>query len=297
MRISDITKSREFVRLIELFPPGIPVPEFMRDSQNYDLALRFQKLVESINALETLADGFSLPELKDSDRIHLNSIGLASELRRKTGSAIIPTLTLRDSNRQNILGAIAYAIYAEIENLLIVRGDPYPDDLSSPKNVYDVRNIASIVSSIRAIESHLSNGSRLCVISPINLQKIGKESYLKTIRSRELAGVDILLAESLFEDIDVYMERIRTARKAGIKSPIIHNIFPLRGYDDAVACRNKFGWQISELELHMLKDKGSEFGLQMARQRYQGLLENKSIADGACISTRGDVETARLITS
>jgi 5,10-methylenetetrahydrofolate reductase len=297
LRISEITKSREFVRLIELFPPGLPVPELMRDSQTYDLALRFQKLVESINALETLADGFSLPELKDSDRIHLNSIGLASELRKKTTSAIIPTITLRDSNRQNILGAIAYAIYAEIENLLIVRGDPYPDDVSSPKNVYDVRNIASIVSTIRAIESHLTNGSRLCILSPINLQKIGKESYVETIKSRELSGVDIFLAESLFEDVETYMGRIRASRKAGIMRPIIHNIFPLRGYDDALICKNKFGWQISDRELQMLKSKGSDFGLQMARQRYRGLIGNRGLADGACISTRGDIETARQITS
>lgn len=297
MLISDISKTGAFVRLIELFPPGLPVPELMKDSQTFDLSLRFEKLVESINALETLADGFSLPELKDSERIHLNSVGIASELKRRTGSAIIPTLTLRDSNRQNILGTVAFAIYSGIENILIVRGDPYQDKLSSPKNVYDIKNVASIVSSIRRIESHLSEGARLCILSPINMQRTSDPSYVEIIRSREIAGVDLFLAESLFEDVDTYVERIRAARKAGIRVPIIHTIFPLRSHEDALACMAKFGWRISEKEIQSLKSRGSEFGLEMARERYRGLLANKGLAQGACISTRGDTEMARLITT
>src|SRR3974377_1180388 len=139
MRISDVARSGSFVRLIELFPPGLPFPELLREKQTIDLALRFDRLLESINGLEALADGFCLPELKDSARIHLNSVGLASELKRKTGSAIVPTLTLRVSNRQNIMGTIAYSFYAGIENILIVRGDPYNGgEKSAPRNVYDI---------------------------------------------------------------------------------------------------------------------------------------------------------------
>ncbi|MHB8566672.1 MAG: methylenetetrahydrofolate reductase [Nitrososphaerales archaeon] len=297
MLISDITKSGGFVRLIELFPPGLPVPESMRDSQRFDLSLRFEKLVESMNALEALADGFSLPELKDAERIHLNSVGLATELKRRTGSAVIPTLTLRDSNRQNILGTAAFALYAGIENVLIVRGDPYPDEKGSPKNVYDIRNVASIVTSIRQIESHLSNGARLCIISPINLLKMNDPSYLQITRARELSGVDMFLAESLFEDVETYADRIRSARKSGLKLPMIHTIFPLRGYDDAIVCVKKFGWNISEKEILLLKSRGAEYGIEMARQRYKKLLELKAIAQGVCISTRGDTEMARLITA
>ncbi len=103
-----MTDSGDFVRLIELFPPSLPTPNLLSGKQAIDLSLRFDRLLQSINALEALADGFCLPELKDSERIHLNSVGLATELRRRTGSAIVPTLTLRDSNRQNILGTIAY---------------------------------------------------------------------------------------------------------------------------------------------------------------------------------------------
>ena len=283
---------------MEMFPPSLPAPDLMGESQKYDLSLRFDRLVEGIDKLESLADAFSLPELKDAQRIHLNSVGIATELRRRTGNNIIPTITLRDSNRQNLLGSLAYAIYAGIENILLVRGDPYVGKAKwNPKNVYDLKKISSLVSAVRKLEGHLSSNGRLCIITPINLVKSKSKRYLKTIRERQASGVDIFLAEQMFESIDRYVQRIDAVRKAGISSPIIHSIFPLKNYEDGVKCVEKFGWSISPRELHKLKTEGPGFGLEMARARYHSLIEKKDKVQGACISTRGDPEMARLVTS
>jgi len=297
LRISDVTDSGDFVRLMELIPPSLPSPNHMSEKHTVDLSLRFDRMLQSINSLEALADGFCLPELKDSERIHLNSVCLAAELRRRTGSAIVPTLTLRDSNRQNILGTIAYAMFAGVENLLIVRGDPYQQSSgASPKNVYDIKRLDSIVSSIRKLESHLSNAkNRMTILSPINLSKIDDKKYLDTIKSRELAGVDLFLAESLFEDVKDHLEKVKNVRKAGVTLPIVHTIFPLQSYEDALNCVSKFGWNVSPTELEGLRQGGPEYGLAKARERYRDLLKHRDLAEGACISTRGDPERARLI--
>lgn len=283
---------------MEMFPPGLPSTEFMAKTQKYDLSLRFERLAESIGKLESLADAFLLPELKDTRRIHLNSIGIATELKKRTGNDIIPTITLRDSNRQSLLGTIAYGIYAGIENILLVRGDPYDSKSErEPKNVYDFKKISSLVTAVRSLEEHLSSNGRLCIITPINLAKSKDKSYLEVLRKRQTSGVDLFLAEQMFEGINSYIKRIDSVRRAGISLPIIHNIFPLKDYDDAVSCIEKFGWTISSSELRTLKAKGAGFGLEMARKRYQWLLDRKDGAQGVCISTRGDPENARLITS
>ncbi len=296
MRISEITNEGNFLRLVELFPPGLPRPDLMRDSQKFDLSLRFEKLVESVNAIGIYADAFCLPELRDGERIHMNSVGVASELKRKTGSEVVPTLTLRDANRQNILGTIAYAIYADIENILVVRGDPYKEgDKSAPKNVYDFQKISSIVTLIRKLEAHLADRNALCILSPVNLAKLEESKYLQTIKDREEAGIDIFVAESMFEDVETCLDRVRDARSFGIDSPIIHSIFPLRSYEDALYCIQKFGWKISHAELRELKTRGEEYGLEMARTRYQGLLRRRGLIQGASISTRGNSEIVRLI--
>ena len=299
LKISDVTDAGNFVRLIELFPPTLPAPHLLRDNQNIDLSSRFERLLQSITTLETLADGFCLPELKDADRIHLNSVGLASELRRRTGSAIVPTITLRDSNRQQILGTVAYAIFAGIENILLVRGDPYSaKEERVPMNVYDFKTISSIVSLFRRMESHLTGGKKaITILCPINLAKSNDSKYVDTIRERESAGVDLLIAESLFEDVQNHLERVRVIRKAGIRLPIIHTIFPLKNVEDATNLVRKFGWRISEDELDGLKRSGSEFGVAKARERYRELLNHRDQAEGASISTRGDPEIARLITT
>jgi 5,10-methylenetetrahydrofolate reductase len=298
MRVSEIIDSGNFAKVVEIFPPGLPIPQNMKPQQKIDLNVRFESMVKSLGELEALADAFSLPELRDGSRIHLNSIGVAAELIRRTGSAVVPTITLRDSNRQNLLGTISFAIFSGVQNLQVVRGDPY-DSVSKtePKNVYDISKISSLVSIIRDLEAHLSNSEPLCILAPINLSKISGTGYFKMAKERELAGVDIFVTESLFEDTEVYLDRVSKLRVLGVKVPIIHNIFPFRDYEDAVSCINRFGWKVSSEELHGLKTGGPKFGVDMARARYFGLLDEKDISQGACISTRGNADLIRQIVS
>jgi len=296
VRVSDIINSGNFARIIEIFPPGLPAPGLIKPERKIDLSVRFERIVESISQLETIADAFSLPELRDGSRIHLNSVSVALELKRKSSSSIIPTITLRDSNRQNLLGTVAFAMFSGLENIQIVRGDPYSSS-AEPKNVYDYSKIATFITIIRELESHLSNAQKTCILAPVNLRKISEPDYVKIMRQREIAGVDIFVTESLFEDTSTYLDRVIAARDKGVEIPIVHNIFPLRDYEDAVMCIQKFGWKISEDELHGLKTQGPKFGVERARERYFGLLDRKEISQGACISTRGNTEIVRQILS
>jgi 5,10-methylenetetrahydrofolate reductase len=301
LRLSEVfsSTSGDFLRVIEIFPPGIPLPASNLAASNlekHDLMIRFERLVESVQKLEKVADGFSIPDLKDEQRIHLNPVAVASELRRRTGNEVVPTITLRDSNRQNLLGMVTFAIFAGIENLLVVRGDPYKNnelkvkqDLNHPKNVYDFSKVSEFVLLVRRIEASLSGKKKLCILSPINISKAASDpTYLETIRQREFSGVDVFIAESFFENVDDYLAKVALIRKASIRSPIIHSIFPLKGFEDAIMCVEKFGWRIETPELHNLKIGGLEYGLEMARKRYHGLLDRKKESQGACISSRGN---------
>jgi 5,10-methylenetetrahydrofolate reductase len=297
MRVSDVISSGNFAKVVELFPPGIPDPNSMKESQRFDLSLRFERLVQNVSELEAVADAFSLPELKDGIRIHLNTVAVASELKKRTGDDIIPTITLRDANKQNILGIISFAIFAGLENLQIVRGDPYPDNASVPRNVYDISKVSKLVELVRKIESHSSDSESICILAPINMHAVEQPSYLETIKEREASGVDIFVTESTFEEMDQYFERVSRLRSRKLNGPIIHSVFPFRDYEDAVACVQKFGWKVSEEELHGLKTKGPAFGLETARKRYYDLLDRRDLVEGVCISTRGNPELVRLITS
>ena len=297
MRIADVIGSGNFVKIVELFPPGIPSPDTMKKSQKFDLSLRFERLVQGISELEAIADAFSLPELKDGSRVHLNSVAVASELKKRTGDDIIPTITLRDSNKQNILGIVSYAIFAGLDNVQIVRGDPYSDDDAVPKNVYDISKVSTLASLVRKIESHSSGSQRMCILAPINMNLLRQPSYVNIIRERESSGVDIFDTESLFENVDKYLERVVKLREEGVKAALIHTVFPFRDYEDAIACIHKFGWKVSKKELHGLKTHGPEYGLELARRRYYDLLDRRDVVEGVSISTRGNPELVRLITT
>lgn len=296
MRLSDLARSGHFIRIVEVFPPAIPSPDDLKSIQKFDLNLRFDRLVQGLIRTEPFTDAFSLPELKDGNRIHLNSVGIATELRRRTGSAVIPTITLRDANKHNLLGMITYALFAGIENILFVRGDPYGENkFKDPKNVYDIGKVSSLISTARKMESHITSEHPLCILSPINLAKSNDESYLKTVKERELSGVDIFLGEQMFEDLDAYLARVEAIRKYGIQKPIVHSIFPLKDDEDAASLVQKFGWGITDFELANLKKGGSRYGLEMARERYRSLLRHKDLVQGVSVSTRGNPEVARYI--
>ena len=79
LRVSDVINSGNFARIIEIFPPGMPAPGSIKSNQRIDLSVRFERIVESIGQLEALADAFSLPELRDGSRIHLNSVSVAAD--------------------------------------------------------------------------------------------------------------------------------------------------------------------------------------------------------------------------
>jgi 5,10-methylenetetrahydrofolate reductase len=296
MRLTDLSRSGHFIRIVEVFPPAIPSPEGL-STQKFDLGARFNRLVQGLIRTEPFTDAFSLPELKDGNRIHLNSVGIATELKKRTGSAIIPTITLRDANKHALFGLITYAFFSGLENILFVRGDPYENTSSSnnPKNVYDIGKLSNLVSLARKMESQIVSENSLCILSPINLAKSNDEKYLKTVRERELSGVDIFVGEQMFENLETYLSRIETIRKYGISAPIVHSIFPLKDDEDAISLVRKFGWGISGSELARLKEGRSRYGIEMARDRYHSLLRHKDLIQGVSVSTRGNPEVARYI--
>lgn len=299
MRLSELARAGEFIRVIEVFPPAIPSPKDDHDAppQRFDLDLRFERLVQSVLRTEPVADAFSLPELRDGNKIHLNSIGLATELKRRTGSSVIPTITLRDSNKHGLLGSISFALFAGIENVLIVRGDPYPEtgNNGGARNVYDYTKVSDLISMTRKIEKQVSSHSPLCILSPVNLAKSEDKTYLRTIKEREERGVDVFLAEQMFEEIDSYLGRIETLRKFGISKPIVHSIFPIKDYQDGLGLVQKFGWEIKDYELEKLRKEGPSYGLNLARQRYRELFRRRDLVQGVSVSTRGNPEVARYI--
>jgi 5,10-methylenetetrahydrofolate reductase len=298
LRLSELIHEANFARIVEVFPPGFPRPSKVKNgTRKYDLAMRFDQLAESIARVESIADAFSIPELRDDQRVHLNSVGVASELKRRTGDDIIPTLTLRDSNIQNLLGSISFAIFSGLENLLLVRGDPFASGNGGSKNVYDFTKVSSLVSTVRSLEASISSDHSICILTPINLFRSDDPKYIETLKEREKAGVDVFLAEQMFEDLEAYLLRVRALRRSGISKPIIHSLFPLKNYEDAIYCEQKFGWKIPPGELEHLRVSGPGYGLEMARKRYRWLVENKHLVEGVSISTRGNPEVARFVTA
>ncbi|MBI3859472.1 MAG: methylenetetrahydrofolate reductase [Thaumarchaeota archaeon] len=240
-------------------------------------------------------DVFHVADLKNPRLRFADSLMTASHLKRTLRwLEVAPTLTARDRNRKSLEEAIASTIFFGIENLILIWGDPFQIDGPSSRNVYDVRGVSGLVKVAREVQARL--GARnLCIMTPVDLAKAEDKQYVQMIRRREEAGSDVFLSQPFPGEIVEYMAWLEKLRDEGVRSPILHNVFPFRSRDDALEVSRRFGLKLPKHALDRLRDGGAQAGVKMARESLNLLRANKTKADGVFVSSRGDLELASKV--
>lgn len=298
MKITELTRRRVFTKIVEFFPPSIGASKSQgQGTVSEDLNTKVQSLMDRIRQVESVSDAILIAQPKDSTKFHMSSLLTAVEVKRNTGIECIPTIPLRDYNRSGLMSQVLYGIYAGIENFCIVRGDPFsPHEDHYSGNVYDLARVADATRMVKEVVKATSKGD-CCLLGPIDLSGELDERYLEMIRSRREMGVDVFVSQPFFGAIEDCLERLDKIKPYVSRTPVMHNIFALRGLDDALRLEDKFNWRITPKVKEQLKDGGIDSGLRFARERYLSLLKNRDKVDGVYISSRGVAEWALAILS
>jgi homocysteine S-methyltransferase len=247
-----------------------------------------KRLVMTMDSFSRYADAFNVVDLRDEGRWHLGTVLTAVELKRQTGLETIPVLTLRDSNLPSLMGSVAYAVYGGIQNIALVRGDPYPSSSETP-NVYQLRKVSSFVRGVRSLLTRFPQAS--CdVLAPISLNRGLSKAYVRTLIERQNAGTDLFLSDPAFGNVEKYLSKVKQVRREGVTAPILHNIFPLRDENDILFCKSRFGWDIPAEEIDVVKDGGIDGSLQYCRRKIEDFSKVPDLVDGLYISSRGRFE-------
>ena len=290
--VSRLLANSEFLQTVELWPPG-----FSTDGPPQNLERQFSWLAERVEILGRYFDAFQIADLKRPRRSYVDSVTTASRLREKFKWAeAIPTISARDRNRKALREGVASALFSGMENLILVWGDKFlPSEEGESSNVYDVEGLAGLIRLAREVQSKTEAGE-LSILTPIDMARLGDDSYLEIVKGREAASSNVFLAQIFLGDPEEYLRLLKRLRREGVKSPVLHNVFPLLGYEDAVDISKRFGLSVSDSLLKELKEGGAPAGMKFATKFREALYAERKETQGVYVSSRGEPELAiRLV--
>lgn len=286
--LKKLLSSTDFLQTVELWPPG-----FVSGSDHNRLDDQFEWLCERIEILGEYFDAFHVADLNTPSRRYLDSVLTAIQLKgRFRWLEVAPTVCARDRNKKALEEAISSALFFGIDNLILVRGDPFPKGWKgAPRNVYDVPSVADLERLARRVQSNIGI-EEVSLLTPIDLTKLGDEGYLSVIKERERATSDVFLSQIYTGEPEEYLELVDGLRSEGVRSPVLHNVFPFLSYDDAVSLSERFGFKVPRQVLSDLRASGAAAGVRIASRFRSALESNRGKVNGVFISSRGEPELA-----
>ena len=135
----------------------------------------------------------------------LNPVSGAHWIARNAGRDVLFTLSTRDMNRMAIQGMLLGADLLGLENVVVVRGDPYRDaDLEWAVPVDDYRS-TELIAAVRGLNEgvdfrglRLRSRSSFCVGATIDLG-MPLEGQVRLTRRKVESGAEFFLLQALFE--------------------------------------------------------------------------------------------------
>ena len=288
MKLRQKLERRDFLRIVEVFPPNFTAE---RDREPLiGLRQKTRDFLERVKKIQNLADAILIADVKDLSRLKLGTIYSAAMVQEEVGIEAVPVITARDSNRPAIRSAILTALSLGLDSLMFVWGDTYADD--GAKNVYDYRGVGEMMREAGALFERA--GVRPTFFAPIDLATLDAPRGRHLAHSRLKSGAEYLLAQPPTADVShTFPSHMRTLRSRRLNSRVLLNVFPFRSSDDIEYCRKKFGWDLPP-HLDAIAEKGGEPELLREAKRVADRLRAAG-CQGVYVSTRGRPELARFI--
>ena len=182
--------------------------------------------------------GADLITIADSPlaRTRADSIMIAAKVKRDTGVNVIPHLCCRDRNHIGIKAALIAGKIENIDNILVITGDPVSQtDRGEYKGVFNF-NSAGLISFIRRLNEEIFAAAPYYIGGAINPNALQFSAELKRAGQKISNGAEFLLSQPVFTDQAV--ENLKLAKKE-LGCRILAGILPIAGYKNALFLNNE----------------------------------------------------------
>lgn len=248
----DKLKNDEFVVAVELDPPF---------DTSIDKILHCAKVCKENNIdLITVADS-------PMSKVRVDSIMIASKIKREVGIDTMPHLCCRDKNQNAIRSGLLAAHIEGIRNILAVTGDPISEDNKLiTKSVFNL-NSFRLINLISEMNKDVFSKDNINIGGALNLNVLNKDMEVSRMLKKADNGAAFFLTQPIYDDAVIeYLSKLK--RDKNIK--ILGGIMPLVSYRNAQFLNNEVpGIVIPENYINkftpdMSKEKAEEIGIEIA---------------------------------
>jgi len=246
-------KKKKFIA-VELAPP------FNADDE---------KLLEAAHILKNAdVDVLTFPD-SPSGRTRVDSVLMSEKVRRATGLEVMPHICCRDKNAVAIRSLFMGARINDINNMLIITGDPLPS--ATRQTVKAVFNFDSVglMKIVREMNEEIFAEQPLSYGGAINQGRRNLEVEIERVKKKMEAGAEFFLTQPVFTEEDV--KRLRYMKeKTG--ATIFCGIMPLVNRKNALFMKNEIaGVNVTEEIVnrypeHGTKEEGEAVGVALAKE-------------------------------
>jgi methionine synthase / methylenetetrahydrofolate reductase(NADPH) len=263
-------KRNEFVIAVELDPPmDTSVEKILKGAAVYR---------DSGVDLITVADS-------PMSKVRVDSIMMASKIKREIGVDTMPHICCRDKNINAIRSNLLACHIEGIRNVLAVTGDPVPAaDKSRTKGVFNL-NSFKLMELISEMNCETFAGDEINIGGALNLNVLNKSSEIERMYRKADKGAAFFLTQPIYEESVIeFLADFR--REKNIK--ILGGILPIVTYKNALFLNNELpGVHIPQsymdrFHINMSKEEAEQVGIEIAVELVNKV---KKYVDGLYIMT------------
>lgn len=246
-------KSKKFIA-VELVPP------FTADDE---------KLLEAAHILKNAdVDVLTFPD-SPSGRTRVDSVLMAEKVRQETGMEVMPHICCRDKNALAIRSLLMGARINDINNLLIITGDPVPSAMrQTVKPVFNFDSVG-LMKIAQEMNEETFDNRPLSYGGAINQGRKKIELEINRINKKMAAGAEFFLTQPVFSEDEV--QRLRYIKEQ-TNAIIFCGIMPLVSRKNALFMKNEIaGVNVTEEIIARYpkdgtKKQGEQVGVALAQE-------------------------------
>ena len=209
-------------------------------------------------------------------RAHADSIILSAKIKRELGIDVLPHLACRDRNHIGIKGALLGGNIEDLNNILIVTGDPLMGDKSQGKFSY---NSFSLIEYVETLNGQVFQNNPFLISAALNTNHPNFDVELKRAEKKIKAGCKCFLSQPVYSEEG--LAKLQKAKDC-LDAYVLGGVMPCVSYKNATFLNNEvFGINIPLEIVERFKDKSreesEEIGLEISHKLSEEILK---ICDG-----------------
>ncbi|MDF2685047.1 MAG: cobalamin-dependent methionine synthase [Clostridia bacterium] len=197
-------------------------------------------------------------------RTRADSIAIAAKIKREIGIDVMPHLSCRDKNQIGIKSTVLGANIENINNILIITGDPVAqtDRINGKSKGVFSFNSFSLIAYIKSLNKEIFQKSPFNIAGALNVNAVNFDIELKRAETKILNGASFLLTQPIYTEQAIKNLRIA---KENLNCKLIAGILPFASYKNALFLNNEVtGISIPDELINSLQDKDQQQIIQIS---------------------------------